>query len=72
MTKTIRWYHRLGISYNPYWYRHEARYVRAGDADGVVEIRYLVYYMENWRLSVNEYRPRETYRKISRSFENIL
>lgn len=29
MTKTIRWYHKLGISYNPYWYRHEVRYIRS-------------------------------------------
>jgi hypothetical protein len=29
MTKTIRWYHRLGISYNPYWYEHEVKYIRA-------------------------------------------
>ena len=29
MTKTIRWYNKLGISYNPYWYRHEVRYIRS-------------------------------------------
>lgn len=29
MAKTIRWYHRLGVSYNPYWYRHEIAYIRA-------------------------------------------
>lgn len=28
MTKTIRWYHKLGIPYNPYWYRHEVIYIR--------------------------------------------
>lgn len=28
MTKTIRWYHKLGMSYNPYWFRHEVRYIR--------------------------------------------
>lgn len=29
MTKTIRWYHKLGTSYNPYWHRHEVRYIRS-------------------------------------------
>ena len=29
MTKTIRWYNKLGISYNPYWYRHEVIYIRS-------------------------------------------
>lgn len=29
MAKTIRWYHKLGISYNPYWYRHEVKYIRS-------------------------------------------
>lgn len=28
MTKTIRWYHKIGISYNPYWFRHELIYIR--------------------------------------------
>ena len=28
MTKTIRWYHKLGKSYNPYWFMHEVRYIR--------------------------------------------
>ena len=28
MTKTIRWYHYLGISYNPYWFSHELRHIR--------------------------------------------
>ena len=28
MTKTIRWYHKLGKSYNPYWFKHEVRYIR--------------------------------------------
>ena len=29
MTKTIRWYHKLGISYNPYWCMHEIKYIRS-------------------------------------------
>ena len=28
MTKTIRWYHKLGKSYNPYWFKHEVGYIR--------------------------------------------
>ena len=28
MSRTIRWYHNLGISYNPYWVFHELRRIR--------------------------------------------
>ncbi len=28
MTRTTRWYHNLGIYYNPYWFAHEIIYVR--------------------------------------------
>ncbi len=28
MTKTKRWYHNIGISYNPYWFTHELKDIR--------------------------------------------
>jgi len=28
MARTTRWYYRLNMVRNPYWYRHELKYVR--------------------------------------------